>query len=1169
MKIKTLLVIWFILPAHLPAFASADMSLLKEGERIADFRVDHLYSGAEGKVVGAKFLHVPTGAPVFLLQLESVPQVFTWVDNPAVSNRGLPHAMEHVLITKGVKGRYRNLLNNMRLSVDGASTLGDFVDYGLSSGSGVHGFFECFHALLDSLYDPDFSDIEAEREFYHFAVAGGEGAKKTLIEAGGVYNEMLSRDKRYKYLYELNRRVLGERNPYAFDSGGDPDAMRDVTPAEIRRFHDRYYRLGPGTGFIFSFPPQEDVPRLLQKISEEFQQYSKSGAIANGVTTLPDPGHPKYPIQPSGNLTPGIYPFPGPHDEAPGVIHLSWEPVRSNGLYDLRMLELLFHALAGGQDSLLYKSLVDSKARTLNSGATAVDYDVSVDVVSPFFPFTVLEVSGVPGNRISTDSLEALRTAVVSKIREVAYYPDQSEVLRAFNDAALARARTRRRSDRVWSRNYPGFGNHIPDIAWKTYLLSLETDPSFVRSLSEDQAWRAVEERLSSGRNLWTEIIEKFHLLETPYVTACSPSAKLLEETEKRRQERVKRKIQELENRYGTSDEQEALSRFAQDELVKTKEIEQIDARVPDARFTDHPPMTPDDGVRSQQFQIEGVPVIASIFKLPPTIDIGVSFDLRGIPRRYFKYLPLLPKCLDSLGLRKGTEVTSYSELYSKIQRDVFTLSTGYETNPASKRADFTIRASAIDVHEFRRALRLIRDLMEFNDLDAANADRLRDLAAARVAANPSYFTLDASTADAGQAFRYQNDELFLALSSRLTTAHFDNRSKWLLHVQVAPDEIDRLNGFARETLASAAGMSRKQIAQKLEELGGQGLERELVEYWQSNLGSYPEAELAAGLQQLADETMEDLRQGPAQTIEDLKRLQKIVLSRHALHLDLTLSEPALGEVEEELTSFVRSIPERSPEGQPERRASEESPAPVAAKLEKRYQLSHQHAPWYVGLVNPSRRAGGDVAFFADSPGYAQVDRKSLVRVLAGKLGEGLGPESFQMRTHATGLTYHNYIFTDLSYQRTYYYADRSPDIPSLVRLVNQMASQILESNDPRLIDYALSNSFFYREMFSFSERGKAAAQDIRDGNEPEKVRRFYEEILKLRKDRNLLPDLVRNGVAAICGVLVRDDCQDQQRALRSSFFFVGSEEVLADVEKRLSMPRLLRLYASDFWLDF
>jgi hypothetical protein len=363
--------------------------------------------------------------------------------------------------------------------------------------------------------------------------------------------------------------------------------------------------------------------------------------------------------------------------------------------------------------------------------------------------------------------------------------------------------------------------------------------------------------------------------------------------------------------------------------------------------------------------------------------------------------------------------------------------------------------------------------------------------------------------------------------------------------------------------------MSRKDLDQKFDGLRVNDLEREVVEYWRDNFFSFPEAELADGLRQLTAELVGDLRTGPEQAIEDLRTLQKIVLTRHALRIDLTLSQPVLAEIQNDLANFVKSIPVRSVERESELHSEDHLLVPVMARLEKRYHLSQEHSPLYVGFVNPNR-TGGDVQFSADFPGYEQLDQRSLVRVLASSLFSGAGPQSFQARTWARGLAYHNGIFNDPGGKRIWYYADRSPDIASLITFVNEMASTALGSSDLSVVDYALSNTFtFSMARSTFSQRGKAAAQDIRDGKEPEKIHRFSEELLKLRKEPDLPPKLTNTGFAAICGVLLREDCNKQHQSERSLFFFVGSEQVLSDIEKRLDIPKLLKLYPSDFWLDF
>jgi Zn-dependent M16 (insulinase) family peptidase len=663
---------------------------------------------------------------------------------------------------------------------------------------------------------------------------------------------------------------------------------------------------------------------------------------------------------------------------------------------------------------------------------------------------------------------------------------------------------------------------------------------------------------------LWRGLIESFHLLETPYVTATAPSSKLLEQIELRKHERVRAKVAALMKQYHTGDEQEAISRFGREELIKTSEIDTVATKVPPPRFTDHPPMTPDDQLRYRQLEIEGVPVIASFFDQPPTIDVGLSFDLRNVPRKYYKYLPLLPKCLDSLGLKLPGGNIPYSELVTRIQKEVFALSTGYELNPISKRADLTIRASAAGLDEFRRALTLIRQMMESNDLDLSNVDRLRDIVARSIAADHLYTRQDVSTLNAAYSFHHQDDPLFFSLNSRFASAHWDERLKWLLHVPVDSKEVDKLNSFANDFLSAPSIQSKQRVSESLDALKVEGLKRELVEYWKSTLSFFPESEVVNGLRQLAIEVSEDLRVGPARTIEDLKRLQKIVLNRNALHLDFTLNESSLGEVRGDTATFLRSIPALPLESS----ETDASHLPIIERLEKRYGLCQEHAPWYVGLVNPDRTAS-DAVFYSNFPSYSQVDRKSLEQVLAAKLFSGGGPRSFYMKSSAAGLAYNSFIRSDPAFGLTWYYAYRSPDIASLIRLVNSTVSGASALDDSSIVDHALSQTFsFSRSAATFSERGKAAAQDIRDGNEPEKIRRFSEAILKLRQEPDLLEELARAAPVSIGGVLLDEKYVEQQRSGRSLFFFVGSEESLSDTERRLSIPKLLRLWPSDYWID-
>jgi Zn-dependent M16 (insulinase) family peptidase len=1151
----------FLHATGISASKSTTLAGLTRDQVLFDFRVTNLYSGTAGQVVGAKFRHVPTGAPVYVFQRETVPQAYLWVDTPATSNQGEAHALEHLLVGKGTKGRYSTLLREMTLSASCAATYQDYNYYCFSSGAGLGGFYDQLHAWLEALYHPDFTDSEAEREFYHFGVITDAAAKqKTLIEKGTVYAELELRQDIYSYYFASIQKTLGKQNPFGFDHSGTVNEMRGVTPPEILRFHEKHYHIGPTTGFIFVVSPKENLSEFLSRVSTELRMYSKP-SIGGMHASIPGP---KYPIDTLSGSEATIHKFPSASETVPGEVLFGWSPVENRSMADLKLLQLFLRVLAQGEHSLLYKSLVDSKTREFDSNATRVTSTVFL-ANSPNCAVPQVFISGIPGNRISVTLIDQLRALALKKIRDVAGYADQSDDLIAFNKMVLRDAQTEHRSEMVWTKSPPLFGISESPYVWKEYLEYLEMDPTFERSLSEEPVWRAVAGRLKSGKNIWRDLIDKFRLRQVPAATASVPSAELRADIEKTKRDRVKQEIETLVKRYQAVDEQEALARFEQDELGKTRAIDEISTNIARPRFTDHPPLTPDDHIRYRQFEMRGVPVVASLFDDPPTIDIGFSFDLTKIPRRYYKFLPLLPRCLDSLGLKEEGKTLSYSDLLAETQAQAYQFSIDYPYDLRGKKAELRIQASAADEASFRRVLLLIERMMRFNFLESSNIDRLRDIVEQDISADQIY-TRQAELNwlhDPVYAFRNLDSPLFLAVNSHFTKAHWNARLKWLLHQPVAPQAIDDLAEFADRVLASKAGLSRKELSEALDRINAVGLETELVQYWRQNLASFPESGLADGFQQLTLEVQQDLRAGPATIIEDLRELQRLVLNRNALRIDLTIGPKTLDHLQPHLMRFVKSIPPQLDTMEPSS-TSERSSGSMEVKRE---DSGRRGGPLYVGFVDPDA-INGDAYFLADFPGYFQLDHESLVQTLSSELLAGAGPQSLFMKTWEAGLAYDNGIDTHPDTRLVEYYADRIPDVPALIEFVNVTAQKIDRLNEDKLVDYALSGIFsFSREMLPLSKRGRELANDIRDGVQPDKLRRFSEAILEMRRDTNLASDLKRAGLASICGVLLLEDCRPQQAHTESTFFFIGSEKILTEAEKRLSISGLRRLYPHDYWI--
>ena len=98
--------------------AEVPLASLKKGDVVEGFRTDALYLNGSGDVIGGRFIHERSGFTLDYLQIESVPQGYTWVNSIPVSDQGEPHTQEHLLLGKGTTG---NNLGAPQTSVTGTA----------------------------------------------------------------------------------------------------------------------------------------------------------------------------------------------------------------------------------------------------------------------------------------------------------------------------------------------------------------------------------------------------------------------------------------------------------------------------------------------------------------------------------------------------------------------------------------------------------------------------------------------------------------------------------------------------------------------------------------------------------------------------------------------------------------------------------------------------------------------------------------------------------------------------------------------------------------------------------------------------------------------------------------------------------------------------------------
>src|SRR6185312_16134065 len=148
------------------SFESVTQQTLSHG-----FRTAAVYLDDSGHPFGARFVHDKTGFTIDLIQVQSVPQAFTWVNTFPVSDKGEPHTQEHLLVGKGNVGRAFAAAQSMTLSTSSAFTMQWRTCYDFNTNAGLDVFYDSLRMQLNALLHPDYTDEEIGREVRNFGVS--------------------------------------------------------------------------------------------------------------------------------------------------------------------------------------------------------------------------------------------------------------------------------------------------------------------------------------------------------------------------------------------------------------------------------------------------------------------------------------------------------------------------------------------------------------------------------------------------------------------------------------------------------------------------------------------------------------------------------------------------------------------------------------------------------------------------------------------------------------------------------------------------------------------------------------------------------------------------------------------------------------------------------------
>jgi Zn-dependent M16 (insulinase) family peptidase len=1139
---------------------------LMEGQRINGFRAVAVYLDDRGRPMGARFRQIRSGFTLDLLGIESVPQAFLWVTTYPTSNKGEPHTQEHLLLGKGTRGRALGSLEPMSLVNSSAFTMQWMTCFHFYTAAGSDIFFEHFERVFEALVYPNYTDEEIRREVRNFGVTSGPGGALRLEEQGTVYNEMTTTMERpaSRLFRAASLAIYGPEHPLAFSSGGLPEALRIIQPADIRRFHAAHY-FGGNMGMIAALPKDVTLATALEKIDAALDRV--------------EPRHPLLPIVSADDLpaprpAPAArierVPYPFRNTQQPSSVLMGWPADRKLANRDYELLSLFLDTFAGDSDTNLYRLLVNGSTREADFGIQGINAFLDSDQGNPVH----LMFRDMPPARMNDADLAILRAKVLDELKRIATYADGSAELKAFNARLKSRVLQRRRALVKFVNSPPGFGFRGIGSEWITHLYRLNKEAGFRKSLTEKSDLDSIEQLLAGSANIWRERLAEWNLTGvTPWIEAAVPDPALAGQQERERAARLAAEVDRLKQQYGVADEQVALRRYQSEQNAAGQEIEASTRDITPPAFIENPPLGLDDPLEFHTRTLVGrVPLVTSTFDSLSSATVGIALRLDSVPEDQLVYLSMLPRLLTRAGVIDAGKPVPYTEMAERLRNEILGLDAEFRTNALTDRYELVLRGSGNNVAETQRALEWIKLALFSPDWRPENLPRMRDLVEQTLGAlrNTTGRPEEAWVDDPARAWRRQDNPLLLATSSFLTREHNIFRLHWMLKGGGAPDiyrfleKLGAVDGSRAQRQQMLAAVERQAFTGMAElSPSSNKLAIDAAHDLGLLLGEIPDDGLAADWTALCNQMRRDLESGPEKALASLEDVRRSIAVTGGARMFL-IASPAS---EQALNAAVQDFPRRLRDAKPAKAVYRSS-----RRIEERLRARDREArsPVFVGLVNPNTQ-GGVLLNSAPGAGYTDTSPDVLLDFLAALLYAGHGAHGLFMKTWSAGLAYSNGIRVRPLDARVNYYAERTPLLPQTLAFV--IGELKKAEPDIALADYAIAGAFDgTRSALPYEARGEAIAEDLADGVTPDVVRRFHRAILDLRRRPGLAEELFRRMPGVYARVLpgLGTPAKDVPGAVN---FVIGPEKQLDAYQQYLQTveapgTRLFRLYPRDFWVE-
>jgi Zn-dependent M16 (insulinase) family peptidase len=190
---------------------------------------------------------------------------------------GAPHILEHIVLCGSkkfpVKDPFFSMLKRSLNTFMNAMTGPDFTCYPAAS-TVEKDFYNLLEVYLDAVFNPKLDKMSFLQEGHRFEFSSSENALSDLTYKGVVYNEMKgSMANPDNILMQKMFENLTPGLPYAFNAGGDPKKIPDLTYEQLKEFHQKYYH---PSRCLFFFYGNLDLKKQLDFIEKNILKGTKT-----------------------------------------------------------------------------------------------------------------------------------------------------------------------------------------------------------------------------------------------------------------------------------------------------------------------------------------------------------------------------------------------------------------------------------------------------------------------------------------------------------------------------------------------------------------------------------------------------------------------------------------------------------------------------------------------------------------------------------------------------------------------------------------------------------------------------------------------------------------------------------------------------------------------------